>query len=1242
MGCFGSKGKAFKARLEAAEAQVSAAAWRDADGQVCDFQLLEESITELQALHMMSTGNDAKRVKLLANRVEHDLVGMLDIRLLRRNDFVAVRNLLQLARELESAGVENACARVDAKHKECLKELGTSRFQEAEIRMRRVVQPEMLPDSSDRVLSILKEIHVNIAEVPALVPGFLQCSRVLREKILELLGALISFDVRKLLVIRKVAVDLDKVCSELTRPTDEPWELLLPVVQKIGRDKASELLPEKLKSLESEVRTGKEKRSLISCLEGIAPLWIAPSLTDMARVDNALSSIETQITEDFDSAIKRGGKSDMDNLVELADQFDRECSVMQESLENEGSRKPRESLAVSLKRKRAGIQLKDLLANADDTISKHTKSLEEANKVAWKAIKAVSHDKLDARAGQPQWSFKLNRGDFKNYDDDKTKEVEGRYQAWIRGGKLTQGAERVEIVMPVEMKKARRRRCQYGDGCYRKSVEHRREFAHPGDDDWADALPPSGKDLAGGDGTGSTKTSKEEPTSSEGVAISEERFCLDFNLMTQMRLTGGRAGGRRLIKRNEGMTYVQVHTHKYYEGVIELVKQLENLFSEAEVELRVLGEEGKFIQKQVDGLLEAVKGPLSRFVELAVHCKDKDSMDAINQVQALLGVHSERLGINAALKDSELNEIIEALQKAYAVPEPVAAARSKDRKWALVRKLCKHNPKGSMLLTCRLALVKAKKDRMTAARDHLHMRCQGLLMTYASDKDFGVQFRKRAMVVLTTAARHAADENQIEVVHNILRTAVSWQCNVTPIEKVAGDVILHLLQTACKREAKPSARLVEVLQLGHTISQVSSSDEKRTLQKLCDITPELGMIAGKVVGEIQMAIDDPRAMPASVKQVVELRKNLYDAALVSAFDEKFWGSLEPVYKKATTTRITEWAIAYCEQLKVKIPSWMMNKDQVEALNKLQAAVDSKDEQKIREAVVFARQTDYTADDKLRDLYEKSVTELKLLKRLPAGWEVEELVGVDAKSKMFKKVNMDGENIKKLFQKALSDTKKGIITRDRRDGAVPRGYQVEQIISVMNVESWGLYNKRLDLVKEDCKKFPDSAPCTESVWTDWGGKIETQDISNEILKSTMLPELAPKGNEFLLFHGTNPKAADSIAQNNFDMAFACKTGLFGAGLYFAESSTKSDEYVKPDGDDRYPVIICRVTLGHINHCESADPIKDPGRDKLESSCIGGDFHSVLGNRKKARGTYREFIVYDPHQVYPHFIVWYKRL
>ena len=36
-----------------------------------------------------------------------------------------------------------------------------------------------------------------------------------------------------------------------------------------------------------------------------------------------------------------------------------------------------------------------------------------------------------------------------------------------------------------------------------------------------------------------------------------------------------------------------------------------------------------------------------------------------------------------------------------------------------------------------------------------------------------------------------------------------------------------------------------------------------------------------------------------------------------------------------------------------------------------------------------------------------------------------------------------------------------------------------------------------------------------------------------------------------------------------------------------------------------------------------------------------FHSLLGDREAAAGTYREFIVYDSAQIYPEFAIIYKR-
>ncbi|CAK9021201.1 unnamed protein product [Durusdinium trenchii] len=99
----------------------------------------------------------------------------------------------------------------------------------------------------------------------------------------------------------------------------------------------------------------------------------------------------------------------------------------------------------------------------------------------------------------------------------------------------------------------------------------------------------------------------------------------------------------------------------------------------------------------------------------------------------------------------------------------------------------------------------------------------------------------------------------------------------------------------------------------------------------------------------------------------------------------------------------------------------------------------------------------------------------------------------------------------------------------------------------------------------------------------------------------------RGNEWYLFHGTNPEAAAAI----------CRGAQFNA-----------DEYAKPNAEGRYAVLLCRVIGGRVNYTDEVTP--DP--EALVHSCIEGDFDSVCGDREKTRGTYREFVLFDSEDVY----------
>mmetsp|Transcript_45170 Transcript_45170/g.121618 ORF Transcript_45170/g.121618 Transcript_45170/m.121618 type:complete len:103 (-) Transcript_45170:74-382(-) len=96
-------------------------------------------------------------------------------------------------------------------------------------------------------------------------------------------------------------------------------------------------------------------------------------------------------------------------------------------------------------------------------------------------------------------------------------------------------------------------------------------------------------------------------------------------------------------------------------------------------------------------------------------------------------------------------------------------------------------------------------------------------------------------------------------------------------------------------------------------------------------------------------------------------------------------------------------------------------------------------------------------------------------------------------------------------------------------------------------------------------------------------------------------------------------------------------MYGRGIYLAEAFTKSDEYSRrTNARGERSMLLCRCVMGRYNYVDT-----EPNGKKLEASVLSGAYDSVLGDRRKFRGTYREFIFFDADLVYPAFLVWYKR-
>ncbi|XP_028966676.1 poly [ADP-ribose] polymerase tankyrase-1 [Galendromus occidentalis] len=132
------------------------------------------------------------------------------------------------------------------------------------------------------------------------------------------------------------------------------------------------------------------------------------------------------------------------------------------------------------------------------------------------------------------------------------------------------------------------------------------------------------------------------------------------------------------------------------------------------------------------------------------------------------------------------------------------------------------------------------------------------------------------------------------------------------------------------------------------------------------------------------------------------------------------------------------------------------------------------------------------------------------------------------------------------------------------------------------------------------------------------------------------------NERMLFHGSPFVAA--IVQKGFDERLSYIGGMFGAGIYFAENSSKSNQYVYgycggsgcPAHKNRScyqcprQMLMCRVTLGKAFLQFSAMKVAHapPGH------------HSVIGKPSLGGLQFAEYVVYRGEQAYPEYLITYQ--
>jgi len=326
----------------------------------------------------------------------------------------------------------------------------------------------------------------------------------------------------------------------------------------------------------------------------------------------------------------------------------------------------------------------------------------------------------------------------------------------------------------------------------------------------------------------------------------------------------------------------------------------------------------------------------------------------------------------------------------------------------------------------------------------------------------------------------------------------------------------------------------------------------------------------------------------------------------------------------------------CRQMGREPPGWLLSPEQLACQKAIRAALGRPDAGALRAACQRVLETE-AAQEVCREEMRQAVVRLRDEYQLPAGWDVEAMIGT-SEQKLLAKNEVRDAALLGLFDRLLKETAQPMIrTRDRR-GSVPQSFSVVRAVQVMNGPVWKSYVGRRGEIAARCRRAG-----VRHDLRHWGEALNGPVMSMDVVRagSSLLsgvPPLVAEANEVWLLHGTSHAAAEGITSDDFDMTRASPSGLFGAGVYFAESSSKSDEYVEAGGGgDLFPVLLCRVCLGHVFYCDE----RWPDRRQLERRCLRDQWDSVLGDRKKTSGTFREFVIYDSLQAFPAYIIYYRR-
>jgi hypothetical protein len=108
--------------------------------------------------------------------------------------------------------------------------------------------------------------------------------------------------------------------------------------------------------------------------------------------------------------------------------------------------------------------------------------------------------------------------------------------------------------------------------------------------------------------------------------------------------------------------------------------------------------------------------------------------------------------------------------------------------------------------------------------------------------------------------------------------------------------------------------------------------------------------------------------------------------------------------------------------------------------------------------------------------------------------------------------------------------------------------------------------------------------------------------------------------------------------------AADSGLYGAGSYFADASSKSQQYARPNTNGHYCMLYCRVVMGSPYMTDRQHNGKRRPPDNSAFAQIGIPHDSIMAESGVANQGIQinnEYVVFNSDQAYPEYIIWYTK-